>query len=137
MSVTRAQFVAEARTWLGTPFMHQGRLRGVGCDCIGLVIGTAQALGLTDFDITDYGRRPDGRVRPTMETQLDWTAPAEAQAGDVLLFAWAASPIHVAIMTDESHMIHAYLPNRAVVESIMDERMRLQIVAAYHVPGVE
>ena len=136
MSVTREMFVQEARTWLDTPYQHQGRLKGIACDCIGLVIGTARALGLSDFEITDYGRRPDGRLRPVMETQLDIIAVADAQPADVLLFQWDSCPIHVAILATEATMIHAFLPNRRVVEMTIDDRIRMQIVAAYHVPGV-
>jgi NlpC/P60 family putative phage cell wall peptidase len=135
-TVTRAEFVAEARTWLGSPYQHQGRLKGVACDCIGLVIGTAQALGLTDFDITGYGKRPDGRLRPVMESQLEMVPLIDADAGNIVLFAWNAAPLHVGIFTDKSHIIHAYLPNRRVVENIIDDRWRSQIVAAYRVPGV-
>jgi hypothetical protein len=35
-------FIAQARTWIGTPFHHQGRLKGVGCDCLGLIVGVAE-----------------------------------------------------------------------------------------------
>jgi len=136
MTVTREQFVAEARTWLGTPYQHQGRLKGVACDCIGLVICTAQALDLTEFDIRDYGRRPDGRLRPVMESQLEHVPLLEAQAADVVLFVWAAVPLHVGILTAPDHVIHAYLPNRKVIETRLDDKMRGQIVAAYRVPGV-
>ena len=136
MTVTREQFVAEARTWLDTPFQHQGRLKGVAVDCVGLVICTARALGLTDFDMTDYNRRPDGRLRPMLDLHMDAIPPAEAQAADVLLFAWNASPIHVAILTDRDHLIHAFVPNRRVIETIINDRIRAQIVGAFHVPGV-
>jgi NlpC/P60 family putative phage cell wall peptidase len=137
MAVTRTQFVAEARTWLGTPYQHQGRLKGIACDCIGLVIVTARALGLSDFDMTDYGRRPDGRLRPMMEEHLELVPLDRLQPGDVLLFRWNSTPVHVAVLTDETHLIHAYLPNRKVVESTLDEKMRLMLAGAYHVPGVE
>lgn len=136
MTATRSQFVAEARTWIGTPYQHQGRLKGIACDCIGLVIGTARALGLTDYDIDGYGKRPDGSLRPVMETQLETIPLDQAQAGDVVLFAWDTHPLHVGILTDETHVIHAYLPNRRVVENTIDEKWRALIVAAYHVPGV-
>ena len=33
----RADIVEEARSWLGTPYHHQAALKGVGCDCIGLL----------------------------------------------------------------------------------------------------
>src|SRR6478752_1062671 len=34
----------EARLWLNTPYQHQASLRGVGCDCLGLVRGVWRAL---------------------------------------------------------------------------------------------
>lgn len=136
MTVTRSEFVIEARTWLNTPYQHQGRLKGVACDCIGLVICTAQALGLTEYDIDGYSRRPDGRLRPVMESHLETVPLYEAQAGDVVLFAFESTPIHVGILTDATHVIHAYLPNRRVVENSIDDRWRAQIAAVYHVPGV-
>ena len=34
--------VTEARTWVRTPYHHQARLKGVGVDCAGLVIGVAR-----------------------------------------------------------------------------------------------
>jgi len=37
--------VAAARAWIGTPYQHQASLRGVGCDCIGLVRGVWRDLG--------------------------------------------------------------------------------------------
>jgi len=36
--------VAEALTWLGTPYRHQASLKGVGCDCLGLVRGVWRAV---------------------------------------------------------------------------------------------
>ena len=40
----RQALVAEARAWLGTPYRHQAALRGVGCDCLGLVRGVWRAV---------------------------------------------------------------------------------------------
>ena len=34
-----AAHVASARGWLGTPYHHQASLKGVGCDCLGLLRG--------------------------------------------------------------------------------------------------
>lgn len=136
VTITREQFVVEARDWLGTPYQHQGRLKGTACDCIGLVIGVSRAVGLDVPDAPDYGRRPDGRLRGTLEAHLSRVPLADAQGGDVLLFAWHATPIHVAILTDPDHFIHAYLPNRCVVESRLDEKTRRNVIAAYCIPGV-
>jgi hypothetical protein len=63
---TRAQVATQARAWIGTPFAHQHRARGVGVDCVGLVIGVARELGLVPscFDVTGYGSVPDGVALP-------------------------------------------------------------------------
>ncbi|MBL0320066.1 MAG: hypothetical protein IPP74_12385 [Alphaproteobacteria bacterium] len=42
------KIISQARTWLGTPFHHQARLKGKGCDCLGLIVGVADELGLKD-----------------------------------------------------------------------------------------
>jgi cell wall-associated NlpC family hydrolase len=40
------RIVTIARTWLGTPYHHQASVKGVGCDCLGLVRGVyAEAYG--------------------------------------------------------------------------------------------
>jgi NlpC/P60 family putative phage cell wall peptidase len=41
---TREQIVAAARGWLGTPYHHQASVKGVGCDCLGLIRGLWREL---------------------------------------------------------------------------------------------
>lgn len=45
----RAAIVAEAKTWIGTPFAHQGRVKGRrgGVDCGQIIAGTYENVGLT------------------------------------------------------------------------------------------
>ena len=31
--------LTEARSWIGTPYRHQASLKGIGCDCLGLLRG--------------------------------------------------------------------------------------------------
>lgn len=42
--ISRAMIVIEARSWLGTPYRHQASVKGVGCDCLGLVRGVWRAV---------------------------------------------------------------------------------------------
>ena len=42
----RTMIIAEARTWIGTPWKHQGCAKGRAADCLGLVTGVARGLGL-------------------------------------------------------------------------------------------
>src|SRR5215207_7343246 len=39
LMTTREQIVAAARGWIGTPYHHQASVKGVGCDCLGLIRG--------------------------------------------------------------------------------------------------
>jgi NlpC/P60 family putative phage cell wall peptidase len=38
------RIVEIARGWIGTPYVHQASLRGVGCDCLGLLRGLWREL---------------------------------------------------------------------------------------------
>jgi NlpC/P60 family putative phage cell wall peptidase len=44
MAIERAMIVAAARGWVGTPYVHQASLKGVGCDCLGLLRGVWREL---------------------------------------------------------------------------------------------
>ena len=132
--------MAEARTWLGTPFRHQGRAKGAGVDCAGLVVGVAKALGLSEFDTTAYGRLPNGHQMRRLcdehlrSIQLDALLP-----GDVLLMAWRRYPQHLAIVADHPQglgIVHAHESAGQVVEHRLDEVWRARIRAAYAFPGV-
>lgn len=135
--IARADIVAAARGWLGTPWHHQGRLKGVGVDCVGVVIGVAGELGISDFDITGYGHRPDSRELERLAGHLMVEVPvAEAQPGDVLLLDVDKQPQHLAFVTDVG-MLHAYAPLRRVVEHRRDAAWDDRIVAVFQLPGVE
>ena len=141
--VTRAQVVAEAREWLGTRWMHQQSLKGVACDCIGLVRGVAAQVGLTppDFEqwpevrqFAGYSRRPDGRLLTALDLFMERnTGPA--QIGDVLLLRFDANPQHVAIVSDIG-IIHAHASVRRVVEHRLDSVWQGRVVAAYSFRGL-
>jgi hypothetical protein len=43
--VRRSDIIAEARSWIGTPYAHQASVKGIGCDCLGLVRGVWRVNG--------------------------------------------------------------------------------------------
>ncbi len=45
LTINRVEIVAVARSWLGTPWIHQGRLKDIGVDCGGLIISLGKELG--------------------------------------------------------------------------------------------
>lgn len=137
----RAAIVAEARSWLGTPYQHQASLKGAGCDCLGLVRGVWRAVvGPEPEAPPPY--RPDWAEMGGEETLWGaaerWLRPVEAgEAGDVLLFRMTpGAPVkHAAVLSGPDRMIHAYW-GRAVVESALGPWWRARLAAAFAFPGV-
>jgi len=135
--VTREQIIAEARSWLGTPFHHQGRLKGVGADCAGVVIGTANALNLTSFDTVAYARQPDGAaMQAVLEAQMLKISVDEIQYGDVILFAFDRDPQHVGFYTDIG-LLHSYAQVKKCIEVSLDATWRARIRGVYRFKGIE
>lgn len=97
-SMTPETIVTLARTWIGTPYRHQASLKGVGCDCLGLLRGVwREALGPEPEAAPPYAASwaesaPPGRD-PLAEVAGRHLVPAEGppRAGDVLLFRFRAS----------------------------------------------
>lgn len=144
--LVRERALAEARAWLGTPYQHQASLRGVGCDCLGLVRGVWRALhGPEREPPPPY--RPDwaemGEGEPLLAglaRTLAPIAPAQARPGDVLAFRMTRGvpAKHCAILSTPwaasgTRMIHAYW-GRACVESWLGPWWRARLVAAFSYP---
>jgi len=134
---TREQIIAEARTWIGTPWVHQGRLKGVGCDCIGVGLCVPRALGIfpPDFDVTGYSRNPDpqmlvGYLRRYMD-------PTDTPTGaDLLLVRSHRLPQHIQMLTFDGTVIHAIDRIRGVREHRLDTQ-RYPIASAWRYRGIE
>ena len=142
-AITRADVVAEARTWLATPFHHQARLKGVGVDCAGLCIGVARALGLIDpaWDVHGYDRNPDGRtLMAACLEQMDPTDQADMQPGDVLMVRFDTHPQHLGLLGDYRHgglsIIHASGNEGRVIETRLMFSSAMLFVAAFRLRGL-
>lgn len=141
--MTRDDIVAEATAWLGTPYRHQASLRGVGCDCLGLVRGVWRAFhGGEPERAPAY--TPDWAEAAGTETLADAAARhmtaialADADAGDVLLFRWRANlpAKHAAILASRDRMIHAQ-QGAAVAMATLSPWWRRRVAFAFRFPGV-
>lgn len=135
-AMDRSDIVSVARAWVGTPWRHQGRLKGHSCDCVGLLIGVARELDLGDYR-KPYRRRPNvEEMRAALGEHLREIPQEDARGGDVLYLSFAGEPTHVGILSSPTMLIHAYQPVGRVVEHTIDGRWRKRIVAAYRFPGV-
>lgn len=114
--------VARARACLGTRFRLQGRVPGLGLDCLGLVLAALAAAGRVFECPRDYALRGEGLVARA-EAGLAAAGGARmggvARHGDVLLFEPARGAAHLAIMS-EGGVIQAHLGVGRVVEGPAD-----------------
>lgn len=143
MSLTRSAIVIEARSWIGTRYRHQASVKGVGCDCLGLIRGVWRNLiGEEPEPMRAYA--PDWAEATGEETLADAgfrhlvpIAVANVAAGDVLMFRWRAGFVakHAAIVSDDVRMIHAH-DGASVCEVALAPWWRRRIAYAFAFPGV-
>ncbi len=136
--------VAEARRWIGTPYVHQAAVLGAGTDCLGLLRGVWRAL---------YGAEPETIPAYTQ----DWSEPSnnedlwqaarrwllevprrDVAMGDVLLFRMRAGSVAkhlgiVSVVGPEASFIHAYT-GHGVTESPLSAPWMRRVVAKFEFP---
>lgn len=136
--IQRTELLAEARTWLGSPYKHQGRLHGVGVDCVGIVIGLAKFCGTPFKDVPAY--LPDAsdiNINIELGRWLQLLPMDRVRPGDVLTF-WVRNerwPQHCGIVSDYG-LIHTHASVGRVVEHRMDERWERRRWQAFRFPEV-
>lgn len=144
--IPRAAVVNEARLWLGTRWQHQGRIRGVGVDCIGLIGGVALAVGVpqapawaADESCAGYGRKPDPAMLLLACQKYLLPVPRHEPPAlaDILVMSFADEPQHFALVSQTpDYIIHAYAKSRRVVEHRMDAEWRGRVVMVMRFPEV-
>jgi cell wall-associated NlpC family hydrolase len=116
----RAAVVAEAMTWLRTPYHAGARVKGVGVDCAQLVIGVYAGAGVIPaFEPRAYPH--DWHIHRDVERYLaevlrfgSEIARAQIKPGDLALYRFGRVFSHGAIVTDWPQVIHAALKSRIV-----------------------
>lgn len=117
---------------IGTPFRHQGRIKGLALDCIGLVIHIAQTLGAEHWTNESYGRNPvNGLLEKALDAQPCLQVVPDMLPGDVLLMRFSEEPQHVAIYTASDTIIHSYEAAGKVCEHRLSSVWRARIVKIY------
>ncbi|MEZ5806564.1 MAG: NlpC/P60 family protein [Zhengella sp.] len=138
----RLRVLAEARSWLGTPYRHQAGRKGVGCDCLGLVRGVwAAVYGNPAPEPGPYGADwlaggESDRLLDAARTLCGAGFPMpEARPGDLLVFRWRPGlpARHVGILSRHGRFIHAY-SGAGAVESALVPGWRRRVAVAFAFP---
>lgn len=142
-----ARVVAAARSWIGTPYVHQASVRGGGCDCLGLVRGVwRDVLGDEPEAVPAYS--PDWSE--TSQEEMLWAASARhllrkdvkaAAEGDVVLFRMRDNAVakHLGIQVTtgaEARFVHAFA-GHGVLESPLSKPWERRVVARFAYPDTD
>lgn len=139
----RAAVVREARAWVGTPYHHEGKIKGVGCDCAMLLLESFVGAGLVDpVEVGTYTHdwhmhRNEERYLAMVEQhcrrvdqsddhlidRLAKNPDFRVAPGDVLVWRIGRTFSHGAIVAKWPSIVHAYFP-AAVVEEEEVQRIR-------------
>lgn len=108
----REMVVAEAKTWLGTPYISNGAVKGAGIDCGMLLVRVFIDAGL----IPDFDPRPYPAQWALNQSAERYLAIVESYAreieglpkpGDIALFKFGKCWAHGAIVINWPEIIHS------------------------------
>lgn len=144
VSDCRADIIAEARRWIGTPYVHQASCSGAGCDCLGLIRGIWRGVyGAEPADVPPYTAdwsEAAGQERLWQAARCHLIErPADAaRPGDMLLFRMQGRAVakHLGLLTragDSPAFIHAY-SGHGVVENTLSAPWARRVVASFSFP---
>jgi cell wall-associated NlpC family hydrolase len=109
----RSVVIAEAETWLRTPYHHMGRVKGGGTDCLMLLAEVYEAAGvIPHIDVPFYP--PDWNLHRDAERYLAGLVPyareidGPPRRGDVAVFKFARCFAHGVIVASWPRVIHAW-----------------------------
>jgi cell wall-associated NlpC family hydrolase len=116
----RAAVVREAREWLGTPYHHHGRVKGIGVDCAQLLCGVFERASMVPhIDLGNYPR--DWHLHRGEELFLGWLQRVGARRveqplfGDVAVFRWGRCFSHGAVMVESDLALHSYIETGVIL----------------------
>lgn len=133
--------IREARSWIGTPYVHQASAKEAGCDCLGLIRGVWRAVIGTEPEVPPpYSQdwsEPQGNedLWSAAARHLRQKSPDEVAAGDLLLFRMRSGAVakHVGLAAEigaSPTFIHSY-SGHGVVESALTRPWQRRIVARF------
>lgn len=139
--------VIKAREWIGTKFLHRGRLKkdinhDGGCDCLGLVIGVLKELNIDINFMDDIFYRPIIRTNilvDNIEKYLNKKDQNNPEEGDIALFRLGKvddklPPQHLGIinvMNENFTLIHTHAKIGKVVEHLLDNEWKGKICGLF------
>jgi len=120
VAAARAALVAEALTWVDTPWAHAHDLKGGAVDCAMLMVRVHVDTGvIAPFDPRPYPSQ--WYLHHEAARFLDFLAALggrqveTAAIGDLRMYSFGRHAAHAALVVDEHSIVHASRPARRVL----------------------
>lgn len=136
----RGRIVAEARTWIGTKWHHEARVKGAGVDCAQFLIAVYSGVGLIPAFSTDHYpadwhlHRDEPRFLATL---VDYcVGVAMPEPGDIIMFRFGRHAAHGAIYAGNNLIFHAWRDEgRVTVSDLSNSPLALRVHGYYRWKG--
>lgn len=112
----RARVIAEAVSWVGTPYRQLGATKGIAVDCSMLLVRAMIDAGVVEeFDPRPYP--PAWFLHRDDERYIDWLATIAVEVetpkpGDIIAMKMGRAFAHSGIIIDAEHLVHAFADER-------------------------
>jgi cell wall-associated NlpC family hydrolase len=140
----RAVVASQALSWLGTPYHHHGRLKGVGVDCAMLLaevyaaagVCPPVAIGPADYPHDWHLHRDDERFCEWL-TRLGLQPVQTPALGDIAVFRYGRAYSHGAVVVDTAPLtvVHAYIGRGVVLHTLDEEPLSGRTVSWWGLPS--
>jgi cell wall-associated NlpC family hydrolase len=127
----RQAIIAEAKSWLRTPYHHMGRLKGVGVDCGTLLCEVYEKSGIAPHVEPSF-YPPDWHLHRSEERYLSHVeqffeeVPGPPLPGDLALYHFGRCISHAAIVIDWPMVIHAVAGVGVLEEDASRQEMKIR-----------
>ena len=131
--MTRQDFIAMAKTWIGTPCLPSGAIKGVGASCGGLWLGVFREAGLARLaelfaPLEGFAKPPEARVLYRMMRE-GFDKARHPEPADLLLIDFGGGMDHVALLIAPGTILHA--DRRA--GRVLDQRLVHPVHSAWRI----
>lgn len=142
-------FIAEARRWIGTPFVPHANVRGAGVDCVNLGRELYAACGLTfaqclpEYSMEGGKHNAESQLTSWIESSGsfrlvgDRTTLHRIDVGDTLCFKIGRSAHHTGFALGGTEFIHCLFGRKVMFGDLRDKTFARILFAIYRPLEVE
>lgn len=116
-AVWRSKVLEEAKSWIGTPFMHHTLHKGLGVDCGMFIMGVFSNIGLVKKEIPKFYpedwafHKPEGeKFDSAVKKNCTEIKKEDLKPGDVILYKFGKCLSHASIFVEDDIIIHSEKP---------------------------